>query len=507
LTPRVQAHAAPGAASGPRHRPGPCALVIFGASGDLAHRKLVPALYEIAREDLLPESFAVAGFARRALTAEAFREGLREAAARHARSRPFDERTWEKLAGRLEYVTGSYEDAGSFKALAAKLEELDRRLGTRGNRLHYLAVPPDVFAPILERMREAGLVRAPAPDRPWSRVIFEKPFGRDLDSAQELNRLVGEVLEESQTYRIDHYLGKETVQNLLVFRFGNAIFEPIWNRKYVDHVQITAAETIGVEKRGRFYDEIGVLRDVVQNHLLQVLALCAMEPPISFRPEEIRNQRVQVFRSLRPIAGGDAARETVRAQYRGYRGEPDVSRDSRTPTYAALRVFIDNWRWQGVPFYLRAGKRLRRRTTEVSIHFQPIPLCLFGGEEACLRTEPNVLTVRIQPDEGISIRFASKRPGDELDVASVDMDFSYARAFDVEPPEAYEKLLLDAMRGDPTLFARRDDVEEAWRFVTPILEAWEADRASPIPEYEPASAGPAEAEAWIRRDGRSWRPL
>jgi len=507
VTPKVEVRAEGHAALAPPRRPGPCALVIFGASGDLAHRKLVPALYELARANLLPERFAVVGFARRALSPETFREGLREAVSRHARTRPFDERVWERLAPRIDYVSGDYDDADSFGALAARLGEVDARLGTGGNRLHYLSVPPDAFGSILVRLREAHLVHPPAGEGPWSRVILEKPFGRDLASARMLNRLVGDVLDESQAYRIDHYLGKETVQNLLVFRFGNSVFEPIWNRKYVDHVQITAAESIGVEKRGRFYDEVGVLRDIVQNHLLQVLALCAMEPPISFVPEEIRNQRVQVFRALRPVGGGEVPHETVRAQYRGYREEPDVARDSRTPTYCALRVWIDSWRWQGVPFYLRAGKRLGRRTTEVSIHFQPIPLCLFGREDACLQTEPNVLTVRIQPDEGIALRFASKVPGDELAVSNVSMDFSYARAFEVEPPEAYEKLLLDAMRGDPTLFARRDDVEEAWEFVTPILEAWDADRESPIAAYEPGSAGPPEADALLRRDGRGWVPL
>jgi glucose-6-phosphate 1-dehydrogenase len=491
----------------PERAPDPCTVVVFGASGDLAHRKVVPALYELAREGALPDPFTIVGFARSQLAQDRFRAGLREAAERFARRKPLEPEAWERLADRIEYEAGGYDDPAAFRRLGARLARIEG--GKGGNRLFYLATPPEAFVPVLEALEGAGLVRrgASASPGPWSRVIVEKPFGRDLESARALNGLLGRILEERQIFRIDHYLGKETVQNLLVLRFGNAIFEPLWNRKYVDHVQITAAEEIGVGGRGGYYDGAGALRDVVQNHLLQVLALCAMEPPISFAAEEVRSARVQALRSLRPIRAGDVARETVFGQYRGYRSEPGVARDSRTPTYAALRVYLDNWRWQGVPFYLRAGKRLARRATEVAIQFQSIPLCLFGEAEVCRKIEPNVLVVRVQPDEGIALSFASKVPGEGVAVSTVAMDFSYARGFDVSPADAYERLLLDAMRGDPTLFARQDDVEEAWKFVTPILEAVEREDVVPAREYEPGTAGPREADELLLRDGRTWRSL
>ena len=341
---------------------------------------------------------------------------------------------------------------------------------------------------------------------PFQRVIIEKPFGRDLASARALNELLGEYVDESQTFRIDHYLGKETVQNILVFRFGNSIFEPLWNRKYIDHVQITAAESIGVEKRGRFYDANGVLRDIVQNHLLQVLSLCAMEAPTSFGADDVRDAKLQVFRSLRPIVGPGIAKDVVRAQYRGYRQEEGVSADSVTPTFTAMKVMVDNWRWQGVPFYLRAGKHLADRRTEVSIHFQPIPLCLFSREEACQMFEPSVLILRIQPEEGISLRFMAKVPGEHIAVDTVAMNMSYADTFRKPLSEAYERLLVDCMKGDATLFARRDAVEQAWTFITPILEEWSADQTD-IATYEPGSDGPKEAHELLARDGRRWRGL
>ena len=483
--------------------PDPCAVVIFGARGDLTKRKLVPALFNVMDAGA---DFAVLGLSRAERTSEKFRGEMHEAVGQFSRRTPIDEKAWKRFAAGMEYISGTFEDPSAYAALSEKLVELDGRHNTGGNRIYYLATPPKFFPIILRQLNQAGLIHAPGDDS-WSRVIIEKPFGRDLGSARELNGVVAEILDESQTYRIDHYLGKETVQNLLVFRFGNSIFEPLWNRKYIDHVEITAAESIDVQGRGRFYDPTGVLRDIVQNHLLQVLALVAMEPPVSFDADDIRNEKVQLFRSLRPIAGPDVAQNVVRAQYGGYLKEEGVAPDSRTPTYVAMKINVDNWRWQGVPFYLRAGKGLARRVTEVSVHFQPIPLCLFGTRQACQTADPNVLTLRIQPEEGISLRFVTKVPGDDLTVSNVRMDMSYAGAFHKPLSEAYERLLLDCMRGDATLFARRDGVEEAWKFVSPILQAWDADRSTPVPRYDQGATGPAEADQMLRRHGHAWMPL
>ncbi len=495
---RVEASSSPAAL--PARPPDPCTLVLFGATGDLAHRKVVPALYRLARGGELPSPFAVVATSRSVGPAETYRAQLRQSVARFA-GEPLDETAWGSFASGIETIAGDYAKPEAWAALREAIAAAERRRATGGNRLFYLALPPASFAPILAGLRDTGLLHA-AHGAPWSRVVIEKPFGRDLASARELNRLVAGALDERQTFRIDHYLGKETVQNILVFRFGNSIFEPLWNRKYIDQVQITAAEEIGVERRGRFYDATGVVRDVVQNHLLQVLSLVAMELPATFGADDVRDEKLKLLRSVRFPSPSDA----VYGQYAGYREEEGIAKGSRTPTYAAIRFYVDNWRWQGVPFYVRAGKGLARRTTEVSIHFQQIPFCLFGRQDVCQLIEPNVLALRIQPDEGIALSVATKVPGDDLTVGTVHMDFSYAGAFHRSPGDAYEKLLLDAIRGDATLFARRDGDEQAWSLLAPLLESWDASSAEPA-FYERGSAGPREADALPRQDGRHWRPL
>ena len=483
----------------------PCAMVVFGASGDLTRKKLVPALHELFTAGSLSERFAAVGVARRPLTADLFRAQMCEAVSARLDG-ALDAERWQTFAGALDYVSGDFEDPATYKRLEERLAELDRAQGLEGNRLFYLATPASEFEPILNRLKEAGLVQPPG-RAPWTRVIIEKPFGHDLGSAQHLNQLVAQVLDESQTFRIDHYLGKETVQNIMVFRFANSIFEPLWNRKYVEYVEICALETVGVESRGRFYEQTGVLRDIVQNHLLEVLSLTAMEPPISADADEIRGEKLKVLHALRQPWSDTLSRDLQLGQYRGYRDEPNVAPDSVTPTFAALRVFVDNWRWQGVPFYLRTGKKLARRVTEIALHMQAVPLCLFGRDDVCDRIEPNVLTLRIQPDEGIELRFASKIPGHDLAVGSVAMDMKYTEAFGGDPPEAYERLLLDAMRGDATLFSRRDAVEASWAWITPILEHFDRHPPRDFPNYEPGSWGPPGAQDLMRRDRRAWREL
>jgi len=499
-TMRIEALTRPVASASARAAPA-CAMVIFGATGDLTRRKLMPALGHLAAAGSLPERFAALGLGRRPWTPEEFRahmeRGVRELSQGGG---------WDALAPCLDYLSGDLGDAGTYRRLGDRLAELDHERGLQGNRLFYLAVPPGEIAPIVHGLRAGGLIQPPgAPS--FTRVIIEKPFGRDLASARALNALVADVMDESQTFRIDHYLGKETVQNILVLRFANSIFEPLWNREHVDYVEICAAETDGVGTRGKFYEQTGVLRDIVQNHLLEVLTLAAMEPPTTQGADDVRGEKLKVARALRQPWSDTIEREVVLGQYRGYRNEPDVAPDSVTPTFAALRVFVDNWRWQGVPFYLRAGKRLARRVTEISVHLQPIPLCLFGREEVCERIDPNVLTIRIQPDEGVQLTFASKIPGHDLAVGTVKMDMRYTEAFGGDPPEAYERLLLDAMRGDPTLFSHRDAVEASWAWITPILAHYEQHPPADFPNYDPASWGPDCARRLIHRDGHEWRSL
>ena len=485
----------------------PCVLVIFGAAGDLTRRKLMPALYNLVREKALDERFAVIGYSRAEQSDDAFRDSLRQSVARYSRSQPLEETVWQVFSRRIAYVEGNFEDPEGYASLRGALERIEGEIGSEGNRLFYFATPPSAAPIILHRLKETGLLAESGEGTPWTRVIMEKPYGRDLETAVDLNRIVGEALHEDQVYRIDHYLGKETVQNILVARLGNTIFEPLWNRKYIDHIQITAAESIGVEGRGRFYDQTGVIRDMVQSHLLQVLSLCAMEPPVSFAANDIRDKRVEVLRSLRPFGPSDVFDHVIFGQYRGYRDEANVDPRSRTPTYAAIKCYIDNWRWQGVPFYLRVGKQLCKRLTEISVVFRPVPLCLFGRDDVCQSLEANVLTIRIQPDEGMALTIASKKPGEHMDVGSVEMDFSYSETYDRPIKDAYERLLLDAIKGDATLFARRDEVEFAWRFVTPVLQAWErAVKRQPV-FYAEGSEGPVEAEALMNRYSRQWREI
>jgi glucose-6-phosphate 1-dehydrogenase len=446
---------------------------------------------------------AIIGYGRREMSREQFIASMHRGVTGHSR-RPVTEEQWQRLAGVLDYIQGGYDGDGAFRGLCEALPALEQRYGTKGNRIFYCSTPPSAFEHIAAALREPGLVHPPHAE-PWSRAVVEKPFGRDLETATQLDQILDQALDESQIYRIDHYLGKETVQNLLVLRFANVIFEPIWNRHYVAHVEITAAEDIGIEGRGRFYEEAGVLRDMFQSHVLQLLALIAMEAPVDWSPDRLRDERVQVLRSLRRVMAYDIADSLVLGQYRGYREEPDVAPDSVTPTYAAMRVFVENWRWQGVPFYLRSGKRLAKRVTEIAVCFQCIPVCLFRDHDVCQLIEPNVLRIRIQPEEGIHLSFIAKTPGRPLRLSDVNLDFDYYAAFGAEPPEAYERLLLDCMRGDASLFTRRDSVEESWRFLTPVLEAVEKNPPTDFPNYEPGSWGPAAADAMLHRSCHSWR--
>jgi glucose-6-phosphate 1-dehydrogenase len=496
------------------------ALVIFGASGDLTRRKLVPAVYNLALSRLLPSGFALVGVARR--PKPEFAEEMRQNVAKYSRRKPLNDAAWNELAKGISYVQGDHNFPETFEKLKVELDRIDAERGTSKNRLFYLSVSPDEVAKIVKGLREHGLVVPPSGDKdaPYQHVIVEKPFGVDLPSAQALNRDLLSQLAESQIYRIDHYLGKETVQNLMVLRFGNTIFEPLWSRQHVDHVQITVAEEIGVEGRVDFYEKIGITRDIVQNHALQILTLVAMEPPASLAADAVRDEKVKVLNTLRPIRGKDVLARTVRGQYAagtvrgdrvpGYKDEieqmrpqkPELSKDSKTETYVAMSLNLDSWRWGGVPFYLRAGKRLSKRIAEVALHFKSLPHGLFHGTLGATE-EPNSLVMRIQPDEGISLRFATKVPGQGIAIREVAMDFRYGTEFGSSTPEAYERLILDAMRGDATLFTRADEVEAQWGFVDPILHGW-AELGAPVASYAAGSWGPVDADKLLL-PGDTWR--
>jgi glucose-6-phosphate 1-dehydrogenase len=493
--------------------PPPCILVIFGAAGDLTKRLLAPALYNLRRAKLLPEHFALIGVARHDENDESFRRDLGAALGKLTQGEAVaGDAQW--LTERMHYVRGDFDDPAAYKKLAQILAEKDEAYHTGGNCLFYLATPATVFAAIVRRLGEAGLTREA--EGQWRRVIVEKPFGSDLPSAQALNRELLSVLAESQIYRIDHYLGKETVQNIMVFRFANGFVEPLWNRDHIDHVQITVAETVGVERRGKFYDATGALRDMVPNHLFQLLTLTAMEPPSCFDADALRSEKAKVLDAVHRFGHADARTNVVRAQYGAgaiagkeilaYRQAQDVAPQSLTETYVALKLMIDNWRWAGVPFYLRTGKALARQRTQISIQFKQAPLALFR-DTPVERLTPNDLTLHIQPDEGVTLRISAKIPGTTLRIGGVEMKFNYADYFKAAPSTGYETLIYDCMIGDASLFQRADNIEAGWRVVQPVLDAWAEDRASSLPIYAAGSAGPAEADALLTRDGRRWRAI
>jgi glucose-6-phosphate 1-dehydrogenase len=490
-------------------------LVIFGATGDLTRRKLVPGLYNLAQQHLLPDHFAVVGFARREKTHEQFRVEMRQAVEQFARY-PLDEALWKTFADGLYYHRSTFGDASGYSRLQEFLREVGKRHGTLERIIYYLATPPEAYDDIVHHLRTTGLAMHRSLPEAWPRVVVEKPFGRDLDSAQTLNRRFRHAFGEEQIYRIDHYLGKETVQNIMVLRFANGIFEPLWHQKYVDHIQITVSETLGVGERGGYYDATGALRDMMQNHLLQLLALTAMEPPGSLRADAIRNEKMKVLETVRPLQGDAIDQCVVRGQYGagridghevvGYRQEPRVKPDSTTETFVAMKVWLDNWRWAGVPFYLRSGKRLPKHVSEIAIQFKHVPQILFRAA-AQTGVEPNVLVLRIQPDEGASLTMVAKAPGMQIRLQPVRMDFHYGTSFGAASPEAYERLLRDVMLGDQTLFMRGDEVEAAWGLITPILAHWQAREVTTLPIYAAGSWGPPEAEALLATDGHRWRQL
>jgi glucose-6-phosphate 1-dehydrogenase len=489
--------------------PDPIVVVIFGASGDLTKRKLLPALYHLQQSALLPQEFAIVGVARRPLQDE-FPKDMKDGILKFGGVKE-DSEELDTFIAKVSYHAMNFDDDGGYEGLKSLLAKIDEEQGTKGNRLFYLATAPEYFSDIIDRLGKSGMAQ---PENGNVRAIIEKPFGHDLQSARELNDDVNKVFHENQIFRIDHYLGKETVQNILIFRFANGIFEPIWNRNYVDNVQITAAENIGIEGRGPFYEKAGALRDVMQNHIMELLSFVCMEPPVSFEAESVRREKVKVWRAIKPIPMED----TVRGQYgpgsvdgeqvKGYRQEDRVNPNSRTETFAAVKLEIENWRWAGVPFYLRAGKRLANRATEITIHFKQPPMLLFNRQTGpCKDIQPNLITMRIQPDEGISLRFSAKVPSPDMSVCPVIMDFNYAAAFGTSSANGYERLLLDAMLGDATLFAHRDGVEATWKLYTPILEAWAKTEPKGFPNYASGTWGPPESDDLLDRDGRHWHKM
>jgi len=494
-------------------RPGdPCIMVIFGAAGDLTRRKLIPALYNLARAELLPREFAILGVAHNPMREEDFRGKLSEAVHKYA-GKEIDSDIWTWFAQRLYYITAEFDDKELYNKLKTTLAKLDKDHATRGNYFFYLATAPDFFGPIVEQLAAAGLMDEGS-DHHWRRVIVEKPFGHDLESAKALNQRLLKVASEKQIYRIDHYLGKETVQNILAFRFANGIFEPIWNRRYIDHVQISVAETVGIEQRGSYYDQAGALRDMVPNHIMQLISLTAMEPPVSFEANAVRDEQAKVLHAIQPLSQEEVLTRTVRGQYGpgiedshrvgGYRQEADVPPDSRTETFVAMKLAIDNWRWADVPFYLRTGKRLAAQNTHITIQFRRAPLVLFRDTPVDVLM-PNQLVLHIQPEEGISLQFAAKVPGPIMRLGAVDMNFEYADYFGTQPSTGYERLLHDCMIGDATLFQRADMVEAGWCVVSPALDVWKALPPRNFPNYPSGSWGPREADELLERDGRHWR--
>lgn len=491
----------------------PTAVVIFGASGDLTARKLIPAIYNLAYDGLLPADFYLIGFGRKPIPDAEFQKMAAEAIREFSR-RELKEDVWARLAGRTLYVSGGYDEPAGFDHLAARIAQLEKDIAQPLQSLFYISTPPTVFAPIIRHLGASGLAARYVGQAHQSKVIIEKPFGRDLASAQALNRELTAVLREHQVYRIDHYLGKETVQDLLVQRFSNAIFEPLWNRNFIDHVQITVAEQVGVEARAGYYEQSGCLRDMIQNHTMQLLALTAMEPPVSLDAEAVRDEKVKVLEAIQPLRLDGAASDVARAQYAaglsggkptpGYREEPGVATESSTETYAALRLSINNWRWHGVPFYLRSGKRMARRVSEIAVHFKPAPGSLFAESER-FQLAANTLAFQIQPDEGLSLVLNAKIPGLETRTQPVKMNFKYSTTFGSNTPEAYERLVLDAMIGDGTLFIRGDETEQSWKLITPILENWAAQGRKGLDTYAAGSWGPPSSAALLSANGHHWR--